>query len=70
MILSPPLKKMLKEFHRHAAPALDELFKEFEKDANERALIGATSDETLQRVYKRQGSLDTIQELRSFLQNL
>lgn len=69
-MISPAAKKMLKEFHRHAAPALDELFREFEKDINEQVLIGATSDETLQRVYKRQGSLNTLQELRSFLQNL
>ena len=61
---------MLKEFYRHAAPALDELFREINIEINERALIGDTSDQTLQRVYKRQGALDTIQELRIFLQNL
>lgn len=58
-----PLFKTLGEMYRHYAPFIDQFLELKRRDANSRNLVGDTSDNTLLRVYSREGYLEALDDI-------
>ena len=69
MLPNKTLSQTLFEIYQKYPRAIDEMFLHLMTKNSEKALIGETSDETLQRVYKQTGYREALDEIKSWFEN-